>query len=175
MLYFIQDTSLVNRLFDLTSALCGFLYHPVEHIAWLAESRLLSVQSDSFWTTAINLWALPLCISTIRLIVALVNINQEMKLLWRRENLILPDEKRLYFEDKQQYVGHKPQMAALMMRRFHIILSLVQSVSDLMNAVHWMPEGFLWAGKLSLFWVGVFGTLSSVIGLYKILPGQHVV
>ena len=47
------------------------------------------------------------------------------------------------------------------------VLVLLQSLSDLINAVHWLPDGILWSGKLSPFCVGLFGTVSSVIRLYN--------
>ena len=49
-------------------------------------------------------------------------------------------------------------------------LSLVQSLSDLVMAVHFLPRGLLWGGRLSTLLVGLCGTASSLLGLYKILP-----
>ena len=50
------------------------------------------------------------------------------------------------------------------------LLGLVQNLSDMMNAIHYLPLGVLWAGRLPEVMVGVFGTMSSLLGLYKILP-----
>ena len=167
----------MSRCVDLLTSVCGVLYYPVEHIAWAADNHLIPYQSSRLWTIAIMLWGLPLVISIIRSLMALMYINKELELVWKREkssNSSPPSDRRVTFADQKQYVGTKPRMQALMTQRFMIILSMVQSMTDLMIAVHWLPEGFLWAGKLPTFWVGAFGTLSSVIGLYKILPTQPV-
>lgn len=162
---------------DLLTSVCGILYYPVEHVAWAADYHLIPYQSSPFWTIAIILWGVPLLISTIQSVIALVHINREMELLWKRiksSNSSPSGDRRVTFADQKQYVGTNTRMRSLMTQRFMIILAMIQSTSDLMMAIHWLPEGFLWAGKLPAFWVGLFGTLSSVIGLYKILPIQSI-
>ena len=47
-------------------------------------------------------------------------------------------------------------------------LSLVESASNLGMAIHWLPGGYLWSGKLSNTTVGALGIVSSVIGLIKL-------
>lgn len=47
------------------------------------------------------------------------------------------------------------------------LLSSLKSMADLSNAIHWMPPGFLWAGKFPSWLVGLMGTISSVIGLIQ--------
>ncbi len=160
------------KLCEVLSALCGVFYYLVEHMAWLADNELLALHSTPLWTVAMVLWGFPLLISTLQSAMAFVNINREMKLLWQREKSSNTIEKQVTFSD--QYVGRTTQMQKLMNRRFHIVLSIVQSLCDLMNAVHWLPGGMLWSGKLPLYWVGLLGTLSSLIGLYKIIPGHTV-
>ncbi len=168
--------SLTSKLAELLSVLCGLLYYPAEHMAWLVDNKLVPGKSTSLWTVATMLWGTPLLITALQSTTALININQEMELLWRQEKSSNSIEKKVLFSDQRQYVGRTPQMKVLMSRRFHIVLSIIQSLSDLINAVHWLPEGVLWSGKLPLFWVGLLGTLSSLIGLYKIVPGHgHVV
>ena len=171
---YMQDVSLPAKLAELFSVLCGLLYYPTEHMAWLVDNKLVTGKSTSLWTIAMVLWGLPLLISALQSTTALMSINQEMELLWRQEKSSNSMEKQVTFSDQRQYVGRTPQMQVLMARRFHILLSIIQSLSDFVNAVHWLPEGVLWSGKLPLFWVGLLGTLSSLIGLYKIVP-RHVV
>lgn len=48
-------------------------------------------------------------------------------------------------------------------------LTLIQNFSDLVNAVHYLPPGFLWSNQLSPIVVGIMGIISSAIGLYKII------
>lgn len=47
------------------------------------------------------------------------------------------------------------------------ILSVVSGMADLSNAIHWMPPGFLWAGRFPNWLVGLMGTISSLIGLIQ--------
>lgn len=53
--------------------------------------------------------------------------------------------------------------------RFMHLLTLLQNLSDLVNAVQFLPRGFLWSGQLSPLIVGIMGIISSTIGLYKLL------
>ncbi|XP_065193273.1 peroxisomal membrane protein 11C-like [Sycon ciliatum] len=66
-----------------------------------------------------------------------------------------------------------PQQPSLKTQRRHLLLELVQHLADFGNAVHWMPPGFLWGGKLSQLAVGFNGVLSSLIGLYLMLARYH--
>uniref|UniRef100_A0A3Q0R8W6 Peroxisomal biogenesis factor 11 gamma n=1 Tax=Amphilophus citrinellus TaxID=61819 RepID=A0A3Q0R8W6_AMPCI len=52
------------------------------------------------------------------------------------------------------------------------LLSILSSMADLSNAIHWMPPGFLWAGRFPNWLVGLLGTTSSLIGLIQINAGD---
>ena len=62
-------------------------------------------------------------------------------------------------------------------RRWFHILSLVQGLADLCNAVNWLervPSAYkswlFWSGgKLSSWQIGLFGSISSAISVYKSL------
>ena len=47
------------------------------------------------------------------------------------------------------------------------MLTILSSMADLSNAIHWMPPGFLWAGKFPDWLVGLMGTIASLIGLIQ--------
>lgn len=47
------------------------------------------------------------------------------------------------------------------------VFSILSSLADLSNAIHWMPPGFLWAGRFPPWLVGLMGTTSSLIGLVQ--------
>ncbi|XP_040393307.1 peroxisomal membrane protein 11C isoform X2 [Cygnus olor] len=47
------------------------------------------------------------------------------------------------------------------------VLSIVSNMADLANAIHWLPPGFLWAGRFPPWLVGLLGTISSLIGIYQ--------
>ena len=48
-------------------------------------------------------------------------------------------------------------------------LNIIRNGSDLINAVNWMPSGFLWSGYFTPRGSGVCGTISSVVGIYQYL------
>ena len=57
-------------------------------------------------------------------------------------------------------------------REYFQILSIIQTSSDLINAIHWLPPSWLgkfqlWSGKLRPEQVAFFGTVSSAIAIYK--------
>ena len=51
----------------------------------------------------------------------------------------------------------------------HLIKDLTQAGCDLINAIHWLPPGHLWSGRLSQGRVGINGFISSIISLYKFI------
>jgi peroxin-11C len=50
-------------------------------------------------------------------------------------------------------------------QRSYLLLAL-QATLDLGHAVHWLPKGFLWSGKVKTWQRGLLGTMSSLLGLY---------
>lgn len=150
----------------------------MEHVAWAAESNLLPLQPTPFWTAAVLLWALSLLTSCLRNMLTLWKLAKEMASLQAQgtPGHVSPPapsgngngRKRVTFQDEVSSTATRQRVLKQLF--LQASLGLVQSVCDLMNAVHWMPSGFLWAGKLPTAWVGVFGTLSSLVGLYQILP-----
>ncbi|KAM8986602.1 peroxisomal membrane protein 11C isoform 3-T3 [Ara ararauna] len=53
------------------------------------------------------------------------------------------------------------------------VLSILAQVADLSNAIHWLPPGFLWAGRFPPWLVGLLGTVSSLIGIYQASRGGN--
>ena len=167
-------------LAEVVGALSSQLYYPLEHIAWAADNQLLPcVQSHWFWTTDTILWGISLLATCFQAVATIQSISVKLQKLRTYSSCDTSTEgsatatskKRVTFED-QQSGSNKTRIRVLRYQRFTAMLTVLQTLSDLMNAVHWLPEGFLWSGKLTCFWVGLFGTLSSVIGLYKILPSR---
>jgi peroxin-11C len=56
--------------------------------------------------------------------------------------------------------------------QFTEYLEIVKNVADLINIVSWLPEGFLWAGKVSRAKNGFLGTVSSLISLNTVIQGH---
>ncbi|KAJ7412309.1 Peroxisomal membrane protein 11C [Willisornis vidua] len=53
------------------------------------------------------------------------------------------------------------------------VLSILTDAADLSNAIHWLPPGFLWAGRFPPWLVGLLGTISSLIGIYQASRGGN--
>jgi peroxin-11C len=47
------------------------------------------------------------------------------------------------------------------------VLTLLSNLADLANAVHWLPQGILWAGRFPPWLVGLMGTISSLLSIYQ--------
>ncbi len=53
---------------------------------------------------------------------------------------------------------------------YKCMLTLVSNFCFLLNCVHWLAiPGFLWSGKLSVFWVGLCGTVATLCNIIKML------
>ena len=172
---------------DVLNSVSGQLYYPIEHIAWAADKRLVSLDSTSIWTWAIYLWAISLLVGLLQAIRTILRTSRELSELNRStggqssgdasnssgastESSSLGQKKRVTFQDQRS--AGKARLRVLRKQRFLSLLSMIKNLSDLMNAVHWLPERILWAGRLSNFWSGLFGTVSSLIGLYKLVPAS---
>lgn len=121
----------------------------MEHAAWAADQQLVGVASTHLWTVAIVLYGLPLVITLIRNLTQLIH-------LYRNTQHMSPDKTGP--QKRTQY-----QL---------LMLDVVENLCDLVIAVFWMPPGFLWGGRLPALWWGLFGTVASLIGLYKMIVSQ---
>lgn len=149
----LQNVSWASWSLELLGSLSSQLYYPVEHIAWAADLKLISISSYQFWTMAIVLWGISLLVNCIQNILFLIKTTGHQR------------GKSKHGSTTNTYSGSD----SVRLQRHMAILTVVESLCDLMNAIHWLPNGVLWSGKLPLVWVGLFGTVSSLIGLYKIL------
>ena len=62
---------------------------------------------------------------------------------------------------------HSQKLNWYHVKRRQLVVTLIGSVADVGNAVHWLPGGFLWSGMLSQLVVGLLGTISSASMLYN--------
>ncbi|XP_061883611.1 peroxisomal membrane protein 11C [Entelurus aequoreus] len=115
------------------------LYYPCEHVAWAADAHLIQAKSDPWWHLSNALWGTSLLLGILR--------SLRLLLLLRRKRRCELDGSR----DRE-----------LRRRMQSELLSIVGNMTDLSNAVHWMPHGFLWAGRFPTWLVGLMGTISSV-------------
>ena len=140
---------------DLVSTLADQLYYPLEHLAWASDQSLLPLPlpfpSRHLWTLGDLLWGTSLLVSLMRSLAAISNVTKRISVA--KES------------------GNEESASALVRQRWTEVLGAVKTLCDLALAVHWLPRGaFLWSGRLSALWVGLLGTVSSLIALWRTLP-----
>ncbi|NXS60161.1 PX11C protein, partial [Brachypteracias leptosomus] len=132
------------------SVLCNLanqLYYPCEHVAWAADAGIVRVGSQRWWTLSTGLWALSLLLGILRSLRILFQLRRKL----RQHKCTSPplSQKELKAQVKAE------------------VLSILTDAADLSNAIHWLPPGFLWAGRFPPWLVGLLGTISSLIGIYQ--------
>ncbi|XP_049585777.1 peroxisomal membrane protein 11C [Syngnathus scovelli] len=126
------------------------LYYPCEHVAWAADAHLVGVKSERWWHISTVLWGTSLLLAILRSL---------------RVRMLLKKELRRCVKGGSSYVQIHRQMQVE-------LLSILGSMADLSNAIHWMPHGFLWAGRFPPWLVGLMGTISSLVALIKMNAGD---
>ncbi|XP_072245365.1 peroxisomal membrane protein 11C [Leuresthes tenuis] len=129
------------------------LYYPCEHIAWAADAELIKVKSDKWWLFSTVLWGTSLLLGILRSLRVLLLLKKKLK--------------------KYERHGEDSRHSQLRRQMRGELLSILSSMADLSNAIHWMPPGFLWAGRLPGWLVGLLGTTSSLIGLIQMNTSDH--
>lgn len=128
------------------------LYYPCEHIAWAADTELIKAKSDKWWLLCTALWGISLLLGILRSLRVLLLLKRKLKRCSRD--------------------GGGSSRSRLRRQMRGEVLSVLGSMADLSNAIHWMPPGFLWAGRFPSWLVGLMGTISSLIGLIKMNAGN---
>ncbi|NXL10457.1 PX11C protein, partial [Mesembrinibis cayennensis] len=136
------------------SVLCNLanqLYYPCEHVAWAADAGIIRVGSQKWWTLSTALWAFSLLLGILRSLRILFQLRRKLRQHKRTSSPLSQKET-------------KAQVKAE-------VLSILTDTADLSNAIHWLPPGFLWAGRFPPWLVGLLGTISSLIGIYQASRG----
>merc|ERR1711892_108065 len=136
----------LTRWLQIVTNLVDLLYYPVEHIAWAGEHKILPVTPDIWWSQANCLWAISLYL----------NIGSAIRKVYVLRMKIQGHGK--YSKDRARSIEKLEKVQ---------YINIIQAGCDLINAIHWLPAGHLWAGRLSQGRVGLNGFISSIISLYK--------
>ncbi|XP_041646725.1 peroxisomal membrane protein 11C [Cheilinus undulatus] len=140
------------RWISVLNNLADQLYYPCEHIAWAADAELIKVKSDKWWLLCTVLWGTSLLLGILRSLRVLLLLKKKLR--------------------KHGREGDQHSRSQLRGQMRGELLSVLGSMADLSNAIHWMPPGFLWAGRFPNWLVGLMGTVSSVVGLIKMSAGS---
>lgn len=145
----------VVRWLSVLSNMVDQLYYPCEHMAWAADANVIHTKSDNWWTFSTGLWGLSLLLGVLRSLWVLYVLQRKGKRKQETRDYSQVSLKELNIVETNE------------------VLSVISNVADLSNAIHWMPPGFLWGGCFPPWLVGLMGTISSLIGLYKTTLGSN--
>uniref|UniRef100_A0A8C0VT90 Peroxisomal biosis factor 11 gamma n=1 Tax=Cyanistes caeruleus TaxID=156563 RepID=A0A8C0VT90_CYACU len=138
------------------SVLCNVanqLYYPCEHLAWAADIGIVRAGSQKWWTRSTALWGCALLLGILRSLRILFQLRRKLS---------------------QQKCTSSPQSQQKLRAQVKAeVLSILMNTADLSNAIHWLPPGFLWAGRFPPWLVGLLGTISSLIGIYQASRGAN--
>ena len=67
---------------------------------------------------------------------------------------------------------HEESMVELAKKESLEYLLLIKNITDMLNAVNWLPEGCLWSGRFTTAQSGIFGTISSLAGIVVMLSSS---
>ncbi|XP_018967640.1 peroxisomal membrane protein 11C isoform X2 [Cyprinus carpio] len=154
-----EEDALV-RWMSILSNVADQLYYPCEHIAWAADAELIKTKSDRWWVLSTGLWGISLILSILRSIRSIQILKRKAQMCQRSASA----------ESREEVFSQK----AVLRRQIRgEVFSILSSLADLSNAIHWMPPGFLWAGRFPPWLVGLMGTTSSLIGLLQMSSGDQ--
>ncbi|XP_064471265.1 peroxisomal membrane protein 11C-like [Ornithodoros turicata] len=122
------------------------LFYPTEHIAWLAKKKIIDVSSNIWETSGTILWTISLYCSIARSL-RLINMLQK--------------KKEKYFLQTVNPTGD--DYSLLVREQTQNLLCFLRCLLDLINAISWLPSGFLWSGKLKAWHNGLLGLVSSFL------------
>ncbi|XP_048251335.1 peroxisomal membrane protein 11C-like isoform X1 [Haliotis rufescens] len=152
------------RVCELGSNLVNQLYYPIEHIAWCADKQLLTIKSGSFWLAGLILWAISLTLQAVKCLLTIARLKRSANRLKKQRYLDGQDQ---YYENSEQREELWLQLHGVQADIFSQYLLLLQSMADLLNAINWLPKGWLWGGRFGAAKSGLFGLASSLIMLFR--------
>lgn len=154
-----EEDALV-RWMSILNNVADQLYYPCEHIAWAADAELIKTKSDKWWVLSTGLWGISLILNILRSIRSILILKRKAQMYQRSGSA----------ESREEAFS---QEAALRRQIRGEVFSILSNLADLGNAIHWMPPGFLWAGRFPPWLVGLMGTTSSMIGLLQMSSGDQ--
>ncbi|KAK7095788.1 peroxisomal membrane protein 11C-like [Littorina saxatilis] len=163
----LKETNPFLRPLEVASALLGQLYYPVEHMAWLRDKQVLPGNSGLLWLTGLFIWAVTLVNEIAKCVIKLRVNSMKTYQLQKQKHLEKSEDRELNTEQSQRIEDNIRKLA---LERQDLLLAIVQSSADFINAVSWLPKGFLWAQKISPSVNGIIGCVASVIMLLRNWP-----
>jgi len=157
-----HEQDLITRLTTLVGSWSITAFYPVEHIAFLGDHKFLPVESQRWYSAGVVLWAIYLVMAVLKGFRRISILRQQKAKFIKKRKLESPDK-----NDSAANATFRQEMRRLSLEEIKEYWSLIKSGADLVNAIHFLPGGYLWSGKLSTFQNGIFGVTSSLIGLLQ--------
>ncbi|XP_052813709.1 peroxisomal membrane protein 11C-like [Mya arenaria] len=151
------------RCLQLLGNLANQVYYPLEHIAWLADRKILERNSGPWGLACLVAWAVSLLTEIFKSILQIRLIRRAQIQLLKERELEAQEER----ETAEMSTSLKGQIKVLKSQERELYLAVIEHLTDLVNAINWLPPGFLWSGKFSARFTGAMGTISSAIKLYR--------
>lgn len=163
-----SDEDIFSRLCSVLGNISSQIYFPCEHIAWGADRELWTIQSENWWGAGTLCWAISLLFSILRGIRQVVLIRQ------KRTKLILQKRLESLEKTEENTSSTKASIVECLQKEIDEYWNLLKNISDFMLAVNLLPwKGILWAGKFGPTKNALFGTISSLVGLYLLIKAQQ--
>ncbi|CAF0775374.1 unnamed protein product [Adineta steineri] len=129
-------------------------YYPSEHILWLGQMKMIKIDAD-LWDFYTNFfWASALLTSA----------------LWNAYVVLQYMTQKTYSKEKEE--EEKKSFIPWTASR-NAMLASIRDGTEFMVAVHYLPQGYLWASTLTYIQVGLFGTCSASLRLYALFKFQE--
>lgn len=133
------------------SCILDVIFYPLEQVAWFAERKIVNVNPDPWDNASTVCWVLSLYLGLMKALRSLTLLNQHKNCL--------------NFNDPEARVTIK----RLLIQQRGLLLLAIRTSCDLVYAIHYLPEGFLWSSKLKTWHVGALGMVSAGIGIFQAL------
>ncbi|XP_054573120.1 peroxisomal membrane protein 11C isoform X2 [Eptesicus fuscus] len=146
-----EEEDILVRCVSVLGNLADQLYYPCEHIAWAADARILHVDSARWWALSTAFWGLSLLLGIARSLWVVLKLRQQL----RSPAAAVTSQRS------------RSTRGAVEARIQSELVTLLSNLADLANAVHWLPPGFLWAGRFPPWLVGLLGTISSLLSVFQ--------
>eukprot|EP00794_Sanderia_malayensis_P013992 gene13992-15450_t len=157
------------RVFQIIQNSVDQLYYPIEHVAWARDVGLLKGKSDHLWYFGCALWAISLSMSILTTIRKILLLKAEAKVVIKEKANWKEFGNDMDETQEDSCCKSSVQVSNLKQKHKYLLIDLCEYSTDMANAIHWLPNGFLWGGMLPQEIVGLFGTISSICQLYKTL------
>eukprot|EP01100_Stratorugosa_tubuloviscum_P015486 TRINITY_DN895_c0_g1_i1.p1 TRINITY_DN895_c0_g1~~TRINITY_DN895_c0_g1_i1.p1 ORF type:complete len:261 (-),score=84.69 TRINITY_DN895_c0_g1_i1:29-811(-) len=171
------NASPIIQLFTVLRAICNSIYFPLDHIVWLAKTKVLHVDAAYFQLNASRGWFLAVIFSFLIDTITYFNIKYQLSQLYQKKQQLLiqnqsnndsnndsNNNNNENFEIQQQYNLNQQEIKKLNNRINAIIRRIILDFAD-------MPVSANGAFKnldLNTGFVGFCGSLSSLLALYEL-------